>query len=195
MALPWMAIVDGLLGATDLVRRVRGRSELAPPSAASGLEARLAGVVVSALREAFDRDHQRLEIERQRVEDEQQRREIERVRAERALKLELLRQAGEREIGRLRMLTGVAVFSWVGAMVMAARVDGGVGRVLLGLGVALFIAGIAAVFSAQSQVGRVLARLDNRTHADELTASAAGAAAPWLVVAGLAVSTLAVLIS
>lgn len=190
-----MAIVDGLLGATDLVRRVRGRGDLAPPSATSGLEARLAGVVVSALREAFDRDHQRLEIERQQIEDEQQRREIERVRAERALKLELLRQAGEREIGRLRMLTGVAVFSWLGAMVMATRVDGGVARVLLGLGVALFIGGIAAVFSAQSLVGRVLARLDNRTHADEFTASAAGAAAPWLVVAGLAATAVAVLIS
>ena len=195
MALPWMAIVDGLLGASDLVRRVRGRGEVAPPSATSGIEARLAGVVVSALREAFDRDSQRLEIERQQVEEEQQRREIERVRAERALKLELLRQAGEREIVRLRMLTGVAVFSWLGAIVMATRAGGGVARVLLGLGVILFIGGVAAVFTAQSHVGRVLARLDNRTHADEFTASAAGAAAPWLVVGGLAATALAVLIS
>jgi predicted phage tail protein len=194
MPLPWMAIVDGLLGATDLVRRVRGRGDLAP-SSASSLEARLAGVVVSALREAFDRDSQRLEIERQRVEEEQQRREVERVRAERALRLELLRQAGEREIGRLRMLTGVAVFSWLGAMVMATRVSGGLARVFLGLGVVLFIGGVAAVFSAQSHVGRVLARLDNRTHADEFTASTAGAIAPWLVVAGLATSALAILIA
>ena len=95
MPLPWLRIIDGVLGATDLVRWVKGQ----PPAdtriaGESRLEARLAGVVVSALKEAFDRDHQRLELERQRLEEE-------RNRAERLLRLEWLRQAGEREIGIL----------------------------------------------------------------------------------------------
>jgi hypothetical protein len=189
MALPWMAIVDGLLGAKDLVRWARGRGEdAAQLSAAGRLETRLAGVVVSALKEAFDRDHQRFEVERQRLEEE-------RERAERALRMELLRQAGEREMGRLRLLTGVAVVSWLGTIAIAMRLAGGssVAVAMLGMGVLLLLGAIAAVFSAQSHVGRVLARLDNRTDADDITASAAGAAAPWLIVAGLAASAVAVL--
>src|SRR6185369_13257388 len=65
-----------------------------------GLEARMAGVVVAALKEAFDRDTRRLELEREQLAAERQ-------RAER-LRLELHRQAGDREIGRLRLLAGVA---------------------------------------------------------------------------------------
>src|SRR5439155_23557758 len=103
MPLPWLRIIDGVLGATDLVRWVKGQ----PPAdsrANTRLESRLAAVVVSALKEAFDRDHQRLELERQRLDEE-------RERADRLLRLEWLRQAGEREIGRLRLLAGVALAS------------------------------------------------------------------------------------
>src|SRR5688572_21052158 len=103
MPLPWLRLIDGVIGATDIVRWVRGRSgEDAVAPAQHALNSRLAGVVVSALREAFDRDHQRLEIERQRLDEE-------RRRAERAMRLELLRQAGDREIGRLRLVAAVAV--------------------------------------------------------------------------------------
>ena len=52
---------------------------------------------------------ERLELERQRIEDE-------RRRAERALKLELLRQAGEREVSRLRRLGGAALASLFAAL-------------------------------------------------------------------------------
>lgn len=186
-----MAIVDGLLGAKDLVRWARGRGEdVAQLSAAGRLETRLAGVVVSALKEAFDRDHQRFEVERQRLEEE-------RARADRALRLELLRQAGEREIGRLRLLTGVAVVSWLGIIGVATQLGGGSGltQTLLGIGVLLSLGAIAASFSAQSHVGGVLARLDNRTHADDFTASAAGASSPWLIIGSLGAIALAVLSS
>ena len=185
-----MAIIDGLLGAKDLVRWARARSEdeEARLAGAGRLEARLAGVVVSALREAFDRDHRRFEIERERLEEERQRIEAERARAERALRLELLRQAGERELGRLRLLTGVTVVSWLGTIVVAVRsaAAGGFARAMLGVGVLLLIGALAAVFSAQSQLGRVLAQADSRTHTDELSASAPGVVAPWLIVCGLA---------
>jgi hypothetical protein len=48
-------------------------------------------------------------LERQRLEEE-------RERAERLLRLEWLRQSGEREIARLRVLAGVALASWLGTL-------------------------------------------------------------------------------
>src|SRR5438094_10168265 len=128
MPVPWLRIVDLVLGVTDLARgRPRAadigpQDQLAPGTRALGhLETRLAGVVVAALKEAFDRDTRRLELEREQVESE-------RLRAERTLRLELLRQAGEREIGRLRLVAGVAVASWLGTLFFATRlVAGGAG--------------------------------------------------------------------
>ena len=52
----------------------------------------MAGVLVAALKEAFDRDGTRLEMERSQIE-------AERRRAEEALRAELRRQAGERRSG------------------------------------------------------------------------------------------------
>src|SRR6476646_10287602 len=105
MPLPWLQLIDAALGIANFAR---GRKAAAPPDeglqqldagarAPGGLEARMAGVVVAALKEAFDRDSRRLELEREQLAAERQ-------RAERALKLELLRQAGDREVGRLRLL-------------------------------------------------------------------------------------------
>jgi hypothetical protein len=190
MPLPWLAIIDGLMGAKDLMTWARGRSPKSEERvAASGrLEARLAGVVVSALKEAFDRDHQRLEIERQRMDEE-------RERVERALRMELLRQTGEREIGRLRVLVAVALAGWLGTFVWAARaVNAGAGaRIALGIGWLLLLGAIGAALSAHSYVGRIVATADDRTPADQPTASGAGAIAPWLIVSGLAVIALSVL--
>src|SRR5258706_4228786 len=120
MALPWLQILDAVIGVTDLARsrKIRKMSqESADPqqqleagragAGFGGLEARLAGVVVAALKEAFERDTHRLELEREQLEAERQ-------RAERALKLELRRQASDHEIGRLRLLAGGAPARWVG---------------------------------------------------------------------------------
>src|SRR5712691_12962167 len=107
MSLPWLRIIDAVVGVTDLARTRTSRTQvgepdqLAPGSRTLGhLETRLAGVMVAAVREAFDRDSRRLELEREQLE-------IERARADRAQRLELWRQAGEREIGRLRLVAGV----------------------------------------------------------------------------------------
>jgi hypothetical protein len=182
MPLSWLSIVDGVLGATDVVRWMRGRSsgEGDSPRGSTRLEARLASVVVSALKEAFDRDHQRVEFERQRLEEE-------RERADRLLRLEWLRQAGEREIGRLRLLAGVSAATWLGTLLLTTRLtDGGTfGRVMLGLGWALLLTALAAAFSAQSHVARELGRMDDHSSVAELS-SVAGAAVLWLIVAGLA---------
>jgi hypothetical protein len=199
MALPWLRIIDGVLGVSDVVRRARGRSaqaveeqdQLAAGARGFGaIEARLAGVVVAALKEAFERDHQRLELERQQIE-------AERSRAEKALRLELLRQTGDRELGRLRLLAGVAVASWLGTLVFATRLVGGPAgaRVALGVGWLLLLGALGAAFAAQGAVGRALAGMDERTVAADLTRSGSGAAAPWLIVSGLAVIALGILLT
>ena len=125
MAFPWLQVLDAVIGVTDLARsrKIRKMSQESgePPqqleaggrAGLGGLEARLAGVVVAALKEAFERDTHRLELEREQLE-------AERLRAERALALELRRQASDREIGRLRLLAGVAVASWIGTLFFSA---------------------------------------------------------------------------
>ena len=60
------------------------------------LETRLAGVVVAALKEAFDRDRARMDLERETLE-------AERSRAERALQAELRRQAADRALTQLKL--------------------------------------------------------------------------------------------
>jgi hypothetical protein len=181
MPLPWLRIIDGVLGATDLVRWARGQSPAdARVAGGAGIEARLAGVVVSALKEAFDRDHQRLELERQRLEEE-------RERAERLLRLEWLRQAGEREIARLRVLAAVALAGWLGTLFLVARVtaSGTVGRVMLGVTWLFLLSALATALSAQSRVAEELGRMDDRSSSSEVTRSMAGLVSPWLIVAGL----------
>lgn len=200
MALPWLRIIDGVLGITDVVRRAKGREpvdqraerdQLAIDArgGAGALETRLAGVVVAALKEAFDRDHQRLELEREQLAAERQ-------RAERALRHELMRQAGDREIGRLRMLAGVSVAAWLGTLFFATRLLEGAGpaRTALAIGWLLLLGALASAFAAQSQVARALGQMDERSAPNEIIASGAGALAPWLVVAGLAVIAVGVLL-
>jgi hypothetical protein len=202
MALPWLQILDAVIGVTDLVRSRKIRSladsqpqsqqlETAARGAGGALETRLAGVVVAALKEAFDRDARRIEFEREQAA-------AERERAERALRLELQRQAGDREIGRLRLLSGVAIASWIGSLLFVSRLlsAGTTARVLVGVGWALLLAAVASAFSAQSQVA---ASLDALAHDDgagvrRVSSGAAGALAQWLIVGGLALVAVAVLV-
>ena len=188
MALPWLRIIDTALNVTDMVRRSRAarrdepsRLTPGPLAALGGIEARLAGVVVAALKEAFDRDNQRLALEREQLEAERQ-------RAERALRLELIRQAGEREIGRQRIVAGAAVVGWVGALTFALRSPLALGgRATLGCGLALLIVGLACAVAEQSHQARSIAAGDERLSVETLTAvGAAGFSSPWLVVAGYA---------
>jgi hypothetical protein len=208
MPLPWLQILDAIIGVTDLARsrKIRKMSQATEEpqqqleaggrgSPALGtLEARLAGVVVAALKEAFDRDTRRLELERAQLD-------AERERADRALRLELLRQAGDREIGRLRLLAGVAVASWLGTLfllVLPGRmvsVQPGA-RLALGVGWLLLLGAIAMSFVAQSQVAASLDRADAPAgRRDAVSSGTAGALALWLIVLGLALVGLAVLIA
>jgi hypothetical protein len=198
MAIPWLRILDTVVGLSNLSGRGRGASGAAPTDleqAAGGsralgqLDARLAGVMVAALKEVFERDTRRLELEREQMERERQ-------RAERLLKLELWRQAGDREIGRLRLLAGVAVASWLGTLFFVSRAAAGpiAARVLTGAGWALLLAALAAAFSAQSRISALLSRIDEPSFRQEDLATGAAAGVPWLIVAGLAAVGVAVLL-
>ena len=201
MALPWLQILDAVIGVTDLARsrKIRKMSqESADPqqqqqqleaggrAGLGGLEARLAGVVVAALKEAFERDTHRLELEREQLE-------AERLRAERALALELRRQASDREIGRLRLLAGVAVASWIGTLFFSGRLVGGPPwpRAALGGAWLLLLAAFASSFVAQSHVAEAASRPDER----EADSGVAGAFALWLIVLGLGLVGVAVLVA
>jgi hypothetical protein len=194
MPVPWLGIIDAVIGVTALVRGRKSAAssdQLIERRSFGSLETRLASVVVAALKEAFDRDTRRLELEREQIA-------AEREREERALRLELQRQAGDREIGRLRLLAGVAVVSWLGTLLLASRLvgAGGGARLALGGGWLLLLAAIAASFGAQSRVAAALTRVDDgAAWSGTITSGASGALALWLSVSGLALVALAVLIA
>src|SRR5262245_38604407 len=159
MAVPWLRIIDAALGIHDLVRVRRAREaddaavesrQLAQGSALRGIEGRLASVVVAALKETFDRDSKRLELEREQLE-------MQRVRAERALRLELVRQAADREIARVRFLTGLSTATFVAALIFAARVAGQsttawIARTMVGLAILTLLVAIGGSLADQSRL-------------------------------------------
>jgi hypothetical protein len=200
MAVPWFQILDTVIGLTDVARKAASRrsltagdemTQLAAAERGQGsLEARLAGVVVVALKEAFDRDHQRQQMEREQMESE-------RTRAERLLRLELTRQVGDREIGRLRLLAGVAVATWLGTLVFSTTLIAGaaLGRVALGAGWLLLLAALATSLIGQSHVAEMMGRLEYPgAEQGPPSSGRAGATATWLIVAGMAVIGVAVLL-
>src|SRR6187551_3008509 len=132
----WMRVLDTVSGLAQLTGRFRRGAEmdvsggLPTGGPLGGLETRLAGVLVAALKEAFDRDSTRLEMERSHIEAERQ-------RAEEALRAELRRQAGERALGQLRLIAVMAIGAWALSAVLSAWMPGmreGVPRALLGVG-------------------------------------------------------------
>jgi hypothetical protein len=188
--------VDAAVALRDAARRFRGDQSPPPdpavssPAAAPGsalvgqIETRLTNVVVAALKEAFDRDHARLELERAQL-DEQRR------RAEEALRLELRRQASDRELGRLRLIGGAALVGWIASVLLVViRLDAmaAAARGLSAAGWLLLLGSLAAAFSAQ---GRLTSASSDPSASIE--PGAGGVAALWMLIAGLAVSAIAVL--
>lgn len=208
MPVPWLQLIDAALGLANfaLGRKAAAAGDQQPHTqqleaggrrgaAPGGLEAQLAGVVVAALKEAFDRDTRRLDLEREQFAAERQ-------RAERALRLELQRQAGDREIGRLRLLAGVAVTTWittVATLAWSARPIGGSVGASVSLGFAwLFLLGaVAASFLAQSRAAaaiNALANGDDSRHG-AIRSGASGVLALWLMICGLVLAGLAALLA
>jgi hypothetical protein len=186
---------DAAMALRDAARRFRGE---APPPPDTGLsttaqpgsaivgqiENRLTNVVVAALKEAFDRDHARLELERQQLEEQ-------RRRAEEAMRQELRRQALDRELARLRLIGGAALAGWIAAVAIVVVRLGAMSVLSRGLAAAgwlLLLGSLGAAFAAQGRVGRGVA------DAGQPGDGGVGAmVALWMLIAGLAVSAIALL--
>ncbi len=150
---------------------------------ANQVEARLTNVLVAALKEAFDRDHARLELERSQL-DEQRR------RAEEAMRMELRRQAADRELGRLRLLAATALVGWLGAVVLLVvrlSTASTTSRALIAAASLMLLGSLGAGFTAQGRVaGRGIA-------GESDSPDPIGAAALWLLIAGLALAPISLL--
>ena len=153
--LQWAAVFDTVGTLAKMARRmsqgaVEGLAGNPPGTPAPGqLEAGLAGVVVAALKEAFDRDSVRMEMERSQID-------AERRRAEELLRAELRRQAADRMLGQLRLVAVIAVGTWALSAVLGALMPGmreGLPRLLLGTGWVFALAALGV------RVRRLAARL------------------------------------
>ncbi len=176
-------------------RSIQHAPSLPPASAAQGpggpLEARLAGVVVAALKEAFDRDHARLELERSQIDDQ-------RRRSEAALGLELRRQAADRELARLRLVAGAAMIGWIASVVMLGAGfvgESAAARACIAASWGLLLAALGAAFTGQQRIGASLPPPPGFPPSDSPVAGGgtAGAASLWLLLAGLAVTAVSLL--
>ena len=193
----WLRALDAVGGLASVAQRILAPREETPESrdplsdslASAGptgqlgqLEARLAGVVVAALKEAFDRDRARLDLERHHLDGE-------RERADRALRLEQARQAGDRALTQLRMIAVVSLAVWMAsAVLMAAVIDGSepTTKGLLAAGWSGLVGAVACAFVAHGRVLAWLAQVDERPAGPP--AGGPTAVAPWLLVAGLAIT-------
>ena len=196
MPVPWMKVLDTVGGLVQLSTRFRkdgaetGLGPSQPPGGGGGpLEARLAGVVVAALQEAFDRDRVRMELERSQVEAEQK-------RAAEALAAELRRQMSERALGQLRLISIVAVATWMLSAALAVWLPGMrdlAPRVVLGAGWTAAFAAIGCAFAGWQRISEWTAAAQGG--ADGPPKHAAAAAAPLLLLLALALTAASLLLA
>lgn len=183
----WMRVLDTVNGLVQISGRFRRGPEDVPapftgPQPPGQLEARLAGVLVAALKEAFDRDRARMDLERTQMDAERQ-------RAEEALRAELRRQAAERALGQLRMIAVMAIGVWMLSAALAVSLTGmrePLAKLLMGGGWVLSFAALGSAFAAWQHVSTWSA--DTRTIRSEPLPHRAAAAAPWLLLASLALT-------
>jgi hypothetical protein len=125
-------------------------------SFADQVEMRLTNVVISALKEAFNRDEARLELERAHLEEQ-------RRRAAETMRMEVRRQAAEREINRLRLLGVVGMIGWIASiLLLVLRRD--VSHVTQGLLIAAAILSLCSLGSAFIAQGRINAYVMENDH-------------------------------
>lgn len=186
---------DAAMALRDAAKRFKGEAPPPPESGLAGtappgsalvgqIETRLTNVVVAALKEAFDRDHARLELERTQMEEE-------RRRADEALRQELRRQALDRELARLRLIGGAALAGWIASVALVVARLGSMSVVSRGMAAAgwlLLLGSLGAAFTAQ---GRVAHGVSDPTR--PLDAGTGAVVSLWLLVAGLALSAMMLL--
>ena len=196
--------------ATRALRDARGRAGPPAPTpatapattdAVSGLETRLANVVVAALREAFERDRARFDLERDVQAGEQARRE-------QALRLEWLRQTGTHALSQIRGVAGLALLVWLSSVVAAVWIGelSATPKVLIGLGWLALVATVGMAVVAQHRLTAWLAQrgleaasadepsTEERLDVDHLPPAAGVSFLPWLFVTGLLFTACGVLV-
>jgi len=176
-------LVDSIKGPGEEPRDQGRVTETRPASLAERLQAGLTSVVVAALKEAFDRDRARLEMERAHLEEQ-------RLRAEAAMRMEMRRQAAEREAGRLKLLGGAALIGWLASIaVIVTRVGQttAVSRIVMGVGSLLVLSALGCAFYAY---GRIPAPAAAETR---MASDPTSAAAIWLLLSGLTLTATSLL--
>lgn len=188
----WMRVLDtvtSLAQAGARLRRTVAGTEMQTSGGGgpvAALETRLAGVVVAALKEAFDRDRARLDLERETLE-------AERARAERALQAELRRQAADRALTQLKLIAVFAGCMMLTSGLLAAWVAGmrdGAAAAALACGWAAGLAALGCVFAAWPKVSALAT-----TYTGDAQSSGAAAAAPWLLLVSLALTAASLLMA
>jgi hypothetical protein len=173
----WMKVLGTVTTLAQAGAQFRRGASTDVTSPGTSLEHRLAGVVVAALKEAFDRDRARMNLERETIE-------AERARAERALEAELRRQASERALMQLKLIAVFAGLVLLMSSVLAAWIGGmrsGPAAVVLTLGWAMALGTLGCVFTAWQQV----TLWASATQPPPAGGSKLAATAPWLLLSSL----------
>ncbi len=177
--------------AARLFRGTRGSSDVPTTvheADVGGLETRLANVVVAALREAFDRDRARFDLERELHAAEQS-------RQEHAQRLEWLRQTGTYALTQTRQLAILSIVVW---MVSAAAAGwlaplGTLAKSLVGLGWFGLAAALCAALLTHQHLAAWLARgasepVPPSPAPSQLPQFAAQTAMPWAFLTGFIIT-------
>jgi len=195
--------IDAAVALRDVAKRFKGDSADAPqpgaslPNASAGtplpgqIEARLTGVVVAALKEAFDRDHARLELERAQLDEQRRQVEETRRRAEEAMRQELRRHAVDRELSRLRTLGLTALGGWVASMLLLVvrLADATVAsKGIAAVGWLALLGALGIAFTSQARLNA-----DALDPNSELKLGAVSTSVVWLLIAGLALAAISIL--
>ena len=154
----WLRALNAVGTVAEAARFFRGSgqpTDPAPvPSEGTGgsLETRLANVVVAALREAFDRDRARFDLERELHSAAEARRAQE-------LRLEWLRQSTTQALTHARHLAMLSVVVWIASVIAAGWLSpiGTPAKVLLGAGWGGLSAAMAAAFMTHQRLAVWLA--------------------------------------
>ena len=192
----WLRALNAVGTVAEATRFFRSSGQAAdqPPapseSAGGSLETRLANVVVAALREAFDRDRARFDLERDLHEAEE-------ARMAQALRLEWLRQTVAQALTQTQHLEVLSIVVWIASVVAAGWLSplGPAAKAFLWVGWVGLSAAIAAAFITHQHLAAWLARgaiVTDTASAPTLTPSTpvelpqfpAQTLLPWLFLSG-----------
>ena len=155
----WLRALNAVGTVAEAARFFRGSGQPSDPApvpsegAGGSLETRLANVVVAALREAFDRDRARFDLERELHSAAEARKAQE-------FRLEWLRQSATQALTQTRHLAMLSVVVWIASVIAAGWLSpiGTPAKILLGAGWGGLSAAMAATFMTHQRLAVWLAQ-------------------------------------